>query len=395
MSKLFTVAMCGLLLSGIASAQGVFYVSAVGATNGNFAPAGATPGGTGQITKMVGDDIHVNPIWAGQPIRYFFFSVFNANAGIVSSRPRVRFYQDNGVAAGPTGINDPATYMSGFSFNAIAFPVGISYYSAAVPVTTGLNIQPNGRLWQGWLFDNFGATTGATETDLNNLGMGTAVADSGIPAFLDSTDAYFTSNAAPVYPNSFVGAIAPGAVTQATFGAGTSLDLDLGVMAQNYNFNLTLNDVTSPAYAKTMNITVAAGNVVLADYYLFTYAAAGSPTGALAIRCPARLPVGASNPVTITIDGGQFLKRKFDVTLPAAPNDAPVAIVVPDVNMTNGDVDGSGEVDAVDIDQVIADFGALITAETDTQADSDVDISGEVDATDIDIVIANFGAIDD
>lgn len=60
------------------------------------------------------------------------------------------------------------------------------------------------------------------------------------------------------------------------------------------------------------------------------------------------------------------------------------------VNFTlfNGDSDNSGEVDAVDIDTVIAAFGGA-----DDMAD--VDGSGEVDAVDIDLVIANFGRVDD
>ena len=59
----------------------------------------------------------------------------------------------------------------------------------------------------------------------------------------------------------------------------------------------------------------------------------------------------------------------------------------------NGDVDKSGEVDAVDIDQVISWFGATFPGPG--NADADVDVNGEVDATDIDIVIANFGRVDD
>ncbi len=51
-----------------------------------------------------------------------------------------------------------------------------------------------------------------------------------------------------------------------------------------------------------------------------------------------------------------------------------------------GDVDGSQEVDAADIDNVIAQFGS-----TTPGIPEDVDGSGEVDAADIDIVIANFG----
>ncbi len=62
-----------------------------------------------------------------------------------------------------------------------------------------------------------------------------------------------------------------------------------------------------------------------------------------------------------------------------------IAQIVLELPIT-GDVDGSGEVDAADIDLVIAQFGA-----TTPGIPEDVDGSGEVDAADIDIVIANFG----
>jgi hypothetical protein len=58
------------------------------------------------------------------------------------------------------------------------------------------------------------------------------------------------------------------------------------------------------------------------------------------------------------------------------------------VALVNGDADGSGEVDAADIDLVIMDFGSA-------EPLTDMDGSGEVDAADIDIVIANFGATGD
>lgn len=54
-----------------------------------------------------------------------------------------------------------------------------------------------------------------------------------------------------------------------------------------------------------------------------------------------------------------------------------------------GDLDGSGEIDAADIDLVIEHFGEL------APTNYDVDGSGEVDAADIDMVIANFGAVDE
>ena len=61
---------------------------------------------------------------------------------------------------------------------------------------------------------------------------------------------------------------------------------------------------------------------------------------------------------------------------------------LPPTVLRNGDVDSSGEVDAADIDQVIAFFGNL------GSFDADVDGSREVDAADIDLVILTFGGID-
>lgn len=91
-----------------------------------------------------------------------------------------------------------------------------------------------------------------------------------------------------------------------------------------------------------------------------------------------------SGPVTVTIDGSHWIKRRF----------TNVGITVGLVTMQNGDADGSGEVDAADIDQVIADFGA-VRYTSGYNINSDVDGTGEVDAADIDIVIANFGGNDE
>jgi len=56
--------------------------------------------------------------------------------------------------------------------------------------------------------------------------------------------------------------------------------------------------------------------------------------------------------------------------------------------LANGDADQSGEVDAADIDLVIAAFGM---SDVDGLG-GDLDLSNEVDAADIDIAISNFGA---
>lgn len=62
--------------------------------------------------------------------------------------------------------------------------------------------------------------------------------------------------------------------------------------------------------------------------------------------------------------------------------------------MPNGDADQSGEVDAVDIDEVIAHFGE-VASDPGFHPNSDLDGSLEVDAVDIDVAIANFGAVDE
>jgi hypothetical protein len=87
--------------------------------------------------------------------------------------------------------------------------------------------------------------------------------------------------------------------------------------------------------------------------------------------------------VDLRVRGDHWLyKRIPGVVLTDSP------AVLPRFQLTNGDVDGSGEVDAADIDRVIANFGYVGVS------NSDVDGSQEVDAADIDIVIANFGAVD-
>ena len=68
-----------------------------------------------------------------------------------------------------------------------------------------------------------------------------------------------------------------------------------------------------------------------------------------------------------------------------------------DFALINGDADGSEEIDATDIDFVIADFGHSVGSDIwgDENGFIDLDRSGEVDAVDIDICIANFGSVGD
>ncbi len=99
------------------------------------------------------------------------------------------------------------------------------------------------------------------------------------------------------------------------------------------------------------------------------------------------LPVELSGPVTIVWDGSSFLQRTTTAELSNSNQE------IGTIQLQNGDVDGSGEVDAADIDEVIGHFGETWPGGY-GNINADLDVSGEVDSADIDIVIANFGGQD-
>ncbi len=88
---------------------------------------------------------------------------------------------------------------------------------------------------------------------------------------------------------------------------------------------------------------------------------------------------------TFQADSLMWLRKSMNFTTPAGLNVSGLNFA-----LTNGDSDGSGEVDAADIDNVISNFGESASSPGFTFA-ADIDGSQEVDAADIDIVIANFG----
>ncbi len=160
--------------------------------------------------------------------------------------------------------------------------------------------------------------------------------------------------------------------------AGTSVALRTNVAGSSANLTGTLNLAdTSATFAFGRNIgyvvkqgatTIASGSVL-----------ANAASSGFSISVPS----SATGAATIEWDGSSFLMRKTNINLTGSN------LAVGSVSVQNGDVDNSGEVDAADIDEVIADFGIT------TNDPSDVDVSGEVDAADIDIVIANFGGVND
>lgn len=99
--------------------------------------------------------------------------------------------------------------------------------------------------------------------------------------------------------------------------------------------------------------------------------------------------MAANTSYNISVDGLMWLRRTQTVMTPPSTSISGLNFSLP-----NGDTDGTGEVDAADIDAVIAAFGQT-SSSPGFQFARDVDGSGEVDAADIDIVIANFGKVDE
>ncbi len=123
----------------------------------------ATVSGNG-ITRLVADDITgVSP---GASISELTFSVANQNAVTVSCRARLRFWSADGAGGAP------GTYLGsiGLTFPAFPFPPGVTIASGGLPV--GVFPMPASKFWAGIAFDNENGTTGATLTQLGNIGQG-------------------------------------------------------------------------------------------------------------------------------------------------------------------------------------------------------------------------------
>lgn len=151
---------------------------------------------------------------------------------------------------------------------------------------------------------------------------------------------------------------------------------------QILNGTLNLQDTVS-AFGYSRAITYTISNPSTPGVPL--YPGASGTITAYNPTTPVHIPVlqSVTGLVLITFDGSSFLKRKLLLNLTGS--NQPIGTV----SLQNGDADLSGEVDAADLDAIIADFGLI------TPNPTDVDASGEVDAADIDVAIANFGGVDD
>lgn len=151
--------------------------------------------------------------------------------------------------------------------------------------------------------------------------------------------------------------------------------------AQTITGSLQLNDTVTfgSGLGRAINYTVMQGTNTIGSGTVH----ATGPSTAFSINVGATFTGAAS----IHWDGSSFLKQTTTINLTGTGQ------ATGTIAMANGDTDGSGEVDAADIDDVIFNFGQTWPGGT-GNIHADTDVSGEVDASDIDIVIANFGQFD-
>jgi PEP-CTERM motif len=152
----------GVLSKGV-HAQTDIYNSTTNFTGQTFLNGGASLQGANAITKVVADKIIMAPSSGGLTVSSFTFSVANTDVVAISARPRVRFWQTDGVGG------SPGTLITGVSFNPITFTANNTGLFVA---SFSFFIPANGEIWAGITFDNFSGTSGATIAQLNNLGQG-------------------------------------------------------------------------------------------------------------------------------------------------------------------------------------------------------------------------------
>lgn len=370
------------LVAPMAWAQSAYYVYQAEAVNGSCVYPSSATAGSAPITRLIGDDVLAESAYAGRPVTALSATLYNYAGNFVSFRPLFRFWQANGTISPLSGLPGPGTYYSqgsnvGFRTSILTLaPKAMETVEFAVPAAT-LSV-PATRFWAAIGFDNGSNSAGfADANELNGLGV-----MPGTPNIGSSGAGFFRSSLA----TDLLGVSNPAGTFEAS-----NLAIGVGIAGQDFHGTIFLNDVVSPmAQSRSITISAKSGNTTLATKTLTFSGEAVSQR--FWITVPAELPSGASNPVRFEVSGQPFLRNTALSSVPVPPSANPASINLGSIALTNGDVDASGEVDAVDIDEVIAAFGQIFPGGANPFAD--VDCSGEVDAVDIDIVIANFGAVD-
>jgi len=172
-----------LLSTWQVGAQTIAYANVTNYNGLGFWNSSTQTSGSNVISAFAADDIFF-PAPGSFRLYEIRFSVFNFNAETVTARPILRFFDNNGANGGP------GTYLGGFDLDAVTVAGGGTTTLFLLDVSNEPPIVVDGSFWAGIAYDNNSGATGATATQLENLGQGLFSP----PTLGTSADHFFVSN---------------------------------------------------------------------------------------------------------------------------------------------------------------------------------------------------------
>ena len=388
--RLFSTLSIAFGLAAIGSAQTHYYFYQSNGGTLNVAPIGGSAttslGGATVCTPEIFNDI--NPVldFSGQNISRFQWAMWNGNTVSVNAEVAVTLMKAEHTtiftAGGTPAPSNLLATSTDVYFNAIALTAGqLGIVQFTVPATTAAMTIPVGKFWMGqayWNYPLVATVTQATQAQVDMLGIAftTPARGASEPEQFLSTPTWWDM---PYLDPA-------GTMLNITTSSGSQPYFNLAVAGQAVPFSISLQDVGPMAYQRPMTITAMVGTTAL--YSNTVLVGTASSVSAVTANFPVTMPAGVSGAASIVLEGASFPVSRTRAELWHF-DQANLGVI----NIQNGDVDLSGEVDAADIDSVIADFSSIYPGGP--NSNNDVDVSGEVDAADIDVVIANFGGLDD
>lgn len=144
------------------------YSNVTTSSSSGLLAAGTTLVGGNLVTTMLCDDLRISTTNANAHITGVRFSVVNFDANTVSARPSIAFFQNDGAGGGP------GTAAGGATFPAVTLPSSSAIVVASDPFAIVINVPvvaSNPVLWACQYFDNANGATGATQSQMDNLGV--------------------------------------------------------------------------------------------------------------------------------------------------------------------------------------------------------------------------------
>lgn len=145
-----------------------FYSNVTTSSNQGYTAAGTTLVGTSLVTTMLCDDLRFSTTQATAHITGVRFSMVNLDPNTVSSRPSIAFFQNDGAGGGP------GTAAGGVTFASVTLPTNTGTLLASGPLSNAITVPivtSDPVVWACQYFDNDSGTTGATQAQMDHLGL--------------------------------------------------------------------------------------------------------------------------------------------------------------------------------------------------------------------------------